>query len=154
MAHTVHIAYVKKYEDYIGLFRKVRDEKAIGEASAAYLCSQRAAREIKARIPAAKILITLRNPIERAFSHYLMDLQLGRITGSFAEELHEDLKRPDKGWSRTRMYIEQGLYFEQVKHFLEVFGRERVRIYFSQDRAANERQSERPLRLPRSRYWS
>jgi len=133
MSHPVHSAYITKFEDYAGLFRKVRNEKAIGEASVAYLGSQRAAYEIKARIPDAKIVIILRDPAERAFSHYLMDRQLGVVLRSFTDELREDLKKPVKGWGRTRMYIEHGLYFEQVKRFLEVFGSERVRIYFSKD---------------------
>ena len=133
MSEVIHIAYVRKYEDYIGLFRKVRDEKAIGEASVAYLCSDRAASEIKARIPDAKIIITLRNPIDRAFSHYQMDLKVGRVVRSFADELQDDLRKPDKGWCRSRMYLEHGLYFESVKRFLDVFGAEQVRIYFSQD---------------------
>jgi hypothetical protein len=133
MSEVVHLAYVKKYEDYVGLFRKVRDEKAIGEASVAYLWSERAAAEIKARIPEAKIIITLRNPIDRAFSHYQMDLKVGRVVRSFADELQDDLRNPDKGWCRSRMYLEHGLYFESVKRFLELFGAERVRIYFSQD---------------------
>jgi len=133
MARPVHSAYVRKLEDYLGLFRKVSSETAIGEASVVYLGSRSAAYEISARIPAAKIIIMLRDPAERAFSHYLMDWHLGIVQGSFAEELGADLRRPDKGWGRTRMYIEQGLYYEQVKRYLDVFGAEQVRVYFSSD---------------------
>jgi hypothetical protein len=137
MSQPVHSAHVTKFEDYQGLFRKVRNEKAIGEASVTYLCSPRAAAEIKARIPEAKIIIMLRDPAERAFSHYLMDRRLGIVARTFAEELHDDLRKTDKAWGRTRMYIELGLYFEQVKRFLELFGPERVRIYLSHDLRAD-----------------
>src|SRR5262245_13886221 len=43
-----------EWDDYLRLFAKVKNEKAIGEASAIYLWSETAARNIHARIPAAK----------------------------------------------------------------------------------------------------
>ena len=75
----------------------------------------------------------LRDPAARAYSHYLMDHQLGIVMRSFADELREDLKTPVKEWGRTRMYLEHGMYFEHVKRYLDLFGAERVRIYFSDD---------------------
>ena len=137
MSKTMHIAQVDAYEDYLALFRKVRSETAIGEASVAYLYSSHAAEEIRKRIPHAKIVIMLRNPADRAFSQYLMDLQTGRVTGSFAKELRAGLKRSEKSWGSTRMYLEPGLYFEQVKRYLQAFGRERVWIGLTEDLRRN-----------------
>src|ERR1700744_4238921 len=55
--------WVSAWEDYLKLFRNVTDEIAIGEATPCYLWSETAARNIAARIPDAKIIINLRNPV-------------------------------------------------------------------------------------------
>src|SRR5262245_16436607 len=59
---------------YQDLFRGSQGSTAVGEASPSYLCDPAAAARIKAAIPDAKIVISLRNPVDRAYSHYLMDL--------------------------------------------------------------------------------
>jgi len=56
--------------EYEFLFDGVTDEIAIGEASTEYLVFEKSAARIKAAIPHAKIIIVLRNPVERAFSAY------------------------------------------------------------------------------------
>ena len=58
---------VLDWNDYLTLFKNVRDETAIGEASVAYLASLIAAPAIRARIPEARIMIILRNPVDRLF---------------------------------------------------------------------------------------
>ena len=58
-------------EKYLRLFHKVRDEKIIGEASVSYLHDLNAPRRIHQRVPDSRIIICLRDPVERGFSHYL-----------------------------------------------------------------------------------
>ena len=59
---------LQEWEDYLRLFQNVNGEKAIGEASVCYLWSRTAAANIFCRIPGAKIIMILRDPVERAFS--------------------------------------------------------------------------------------
>ncbi len=122
------LAYIKNWEDYKKLFKNVIEEKAIGEISNSYLYSSVAANEIKRKIQNPKIIIILRNPVERAFSHYVMDLRMGLIKVNFRKALEDDLNKALKGWGISHLYIELGLYFEQVKRFLDVFPREQVLI--------------------------
>src|SRR5882762_10194104 len=61
---------VVDWEDYVSLFRDVKGEIAIGEASIRYLWSKMAPENIRSRITAAKIIMVLRNPADRAFSEY------------------------------------------------------------------------------------
>ena len=70
--YEVHIDWVTGWMDYLALFRESNGEKAIGEASTGYLYSESAAANIAEKCPKAKIIIVLRDPIERAFSHYKM----------------------------------------------------------------------------------
>jgi len=73
-----HLAYIEEWEDYIQLFREANNENAIGEVCNGYLYSKVTAGNIISKIPNGKIIMILRNPIERAFSHFLMDLRDGR----------------------------------------------------------------------------
>ena len=61
------ITNMKKYLD---LFKNVKNEIIVGEASSPYLTCPHAALEIKKAFPNSKILISIRNPIERSHSAY------------------------------------------------------------------------------------
>lgn len=129
-----HIAHVLQKEDYLSLFRDVRKEKAVGECSTGYLYSEVAAKEIRKAVPHAKIVMVLRNPVERAFSHYLADLRMGTVAaGTFGEALEFDFNRKRKGWGVSSLYVEIGLYYRQVKRYLDVFPEESVKILFFED---------------------
>lgn len=120
---------IETWEDYIRLFRDCEHEKAIGEVCVAYLYFPETAERIHARIPHARIIIILRNPIERAFSNYLHHVRDGIEPLSFEEALAAEEDRKKKGYWWGFRYIEVGFYYEQVKRYIEVFGRERVAIY-------------------------
>jgi Sulfotransferase domain len=122
---------------YLRLFRKAAGYKAIGEASPSYLWEANAPYRIRRAIPDAKIIILLRDPVERAYSHYLMDVREGLQDLPFREALQEDWGRSKKGWSVSQLYVELGLYFEQVRRYLEVFGRERVLVLMFQELASS-----------------
>ena len=72
---------------YLGLFRNVKDEKSIGEASPTYLQDPESPLLIHKVIPNAKIIIILRDPIERAFSYYLPYKMQGIEKKSFHDEV-------------------------------------------------------------------
>lgn len=113
---------------YQELFIGCEAYKAVGEASPSYLCDARAAMRIKSVIPNAKIIISLRNPVQRAYSHYLMEYHDGHESRSFGEALEFDESRPEKGWGVSFQYVELGFYADQVERYLNVFGRENVLV--------------------------
>ncbi len=59
-------------------------------------------------VPNARIIMILRDPIERAFSHYLMNVREKRKTLPFYEILLKDYSRSDKGYFLSHMYVETG----------------------------------------------
>ena len=71
---------------YNSLFSDWIDESIIGEISVSYLFYPNVPERIKIYNDNSKIIIMLRNPIEEAFSHYLMDYRLGLTSNSFEEE--------------------------------------------------------------------
>jgi hypothetical protein len=134
MQKTVHIADVKTWEDYRSLFKNVSAETAIGEGSNSYLFCPSSAELIAQRFPDAKIIIILRNPADRAWSHYLMNQKLGhQVLPDFLEEIAKDRAIQPRGWGITANYFELGLYDEQINRFLAVFPKAQIKILLYED---------------------
>ncbi len=119
--------------EYQNLFRGSEGCKAVGEASPSYLCNPDTPARIRANIDDARIIVSLRNPVERAFSHYLMEFHRGRERLPFPEALTVDDARNPKGWGVSFQYIELSLYASQVNRYLEVFGKDRVLVLMFED---------------------
>jgi hypothetical protein len=132
--------WARKYRDfdaYLGLFDKVVDERAIGDASTTYLPSPESAGRIRERYPDAKIIIMLRNPADRAYSLYSLLCQLGfewitpferALTHEEARCQSEEFKHDNPFWFYAYQYFRSGLYAEQVERYLTAFSAERVKI--------------------------
>lgn len=134
MEQEYHAAFVRDLSQYQRLFKNVRNQKAIGELSTSYLYSQKAAEEIHALIPDCKIIICLRNPIERAYSHYRMNLWTGNSNQfDFLQALKDDYAHEPKVWGNAHLYTEIGMYYQQVQRYLDMFGKDHVKIIFSED---------------------
>jgi Sulfotransferase family len=116
------------WDDYVKLFRNVRTETAIGEASVSYLWSKTAATNIHAKIPHAKVVVVLRDPVSRAFSEYLEILAAGKLRCSFREYIGACLSWKTDKISLWWPILEAGLYYESVKRYLDRFPREKVCI--------------------------
>ena len=114
--------------DYEALFEGVRGESAVGEASPMYLYTPGAAERIRERLPAVKMVIILRDPAERAFSSYLMNVHAGyeRLTLPDAVDQEERRRRENWAWGS---YITEGLYHQHLTCFFDLFDREQIRIF-------------------------
>jgi hypothetical protein len=139
----------ERYQDfntYLGLFAEAGDRKAIGEASVAYLKNPGADERIYTRYPAAKIIIILRNPADRAFSWFTFMCQYGiegssSFEGALAEEQAraEDLEFKSKNWTWYWMtqYFAFGLCGEYVERFARRFPPEQVHFLLFDDLKAD-----------------
>ena len=126
---------IQTIEEYEKLFEGVRDEIAIGENSPIYLRSEAVAENIKRHVPQAKIVILLRNPIQRAYSNYTHQVKTGGETRSFMEVIEDDLKKLEKfGVRKAGGYaLQRGFYSWQVAMYFELFGREQVKTLLFDD---------------------
>ncbi len=120
--------------EYEKLFDDAGAETAIGDASVRYLYFPEACERIAKAAPDARIIIILRNPVDRLYSHYLMmkglyDLEPLGIEGALRKEDH----RVAAGWDWDWHYTRVGMYYEQVRRYLETFGESRVRVYVYED---------------------
>lgn len=120
---------VGSFDEYTKLFEQANGHhKAIGEASVSYLFYPSVPGKIKELIPDAKIIMSLRDPVDRAYSHYFMEHKLGYVHTSIENIISKKSKHRNAHlW--YQQYIELGLYTEQVKRYLDVFGKDNVRIF-------------------------
>jgi len=118
---------IRDKEKYLGLFKEIKDETIIGEASPTYLAEPEAAEEIHSISPNAKILISLRDPVERTYSQYLMHVRDGQWNHSFHEQLKKELNAKIDFKNRN-IGLRWGFYFDDVKKFLNVFGKTQIKI--------------------------
>ena len=124
---------ISDWDDYLKLYRNVTDESAIGEATASYLWSPTAARNIATRIPHARIIINLRNPVDRAFSQYLQMLATGVIRWSFREQIQASLHNKDSRLGTLWPLLEYGRYCEQIQRYFNEFPRAQIQISYYED---------------------
>jgi hypothetical protein len=124
---------VARIEAYQDLFKDVSDEKAIGEASHCYLYEPQAAVRIRQYLPEAKFVAVLRDPVERAYSHFLHMVRNGtEPLTNFGQALREE----EAGAYQNRGfqgYVGRGLYYDQLKRYFDMFGREQVKVYLYED---------------------
>ena len=118
---------------YLQLFKKIKNEKAIGEASTGYLIDPSSAKCIHDKIPDAKIIILLRDPVERAVSDYLMFTKRTKKDLSSHEIFLETFGTKFGLKYDKNPYLGRGLYSSQVKKYLKIFGEENVGIWFFED---------------------
>jgi hypothetical protein len=115
------------------------------EATPAYLFHSHAARRAAAIVPSTRLVAVLRDPVDRAYSHYWHHRRDGKETLSFEEAIDreeerigEDLRRAEADEWHTSMalqtysYLARGRYAEQLERWLRHFPRERLLVLFSE----------------------
>ena len=130
-----HQRRVRTLPEYLSCFTGARHQSRLGEASTAYLGSRTAAKDIKAFSPNSRIIIMLRNPIDVMYAEHSE-----RIFGNmehvldFEAALHSHEPRrwragPFQNQQIIRLpYRELSCFPEQVRRYLDVFGRENVHV--------------------------
>ncbi len=109
-------------------------QKAIGEASIAYLSNEKAPARIKSTLPNVKLIAILREPVSRLYSHYLFMVKAN-------QEAHNvdllKLIETDKKSDSPQRYFERGLYFHYLKNYYEIFDPQNIKIFLFEDFTSN-----------------
>jgi len=114
--HFFDSFYDRGVEWYREQFPHSESAQAVGEATPNYMFSTTALDRIKEILPDVKLVVMLRNPIDRAYSHYWHDKARGKTDGDFGENVKRELNG-DRGLN----YIARGRYSAQIEHILERF---------------------------------
>jgi hypothetical protein len=119
---------------YKALFAGATTEKAIGEASVSSLYYEEAPRNIACAVPEARVVVLLRDPVERAFSNFqYMQASAREPLDSFAAALDEEDDRIRRGWHHIWHYRNLGFYHQQLSRFYEEFAGARIHVILYED---------------------
>lgn len=133
---------VSWYRKHFPLRMNLKRDCIAGEASPLYLFNPLAPARISGLLPDVKLIVLLRDPTERAISHYFHEKRKKRESLPLMEALEreESRMRPviEAGRLRSKDYIHhsyksRGLYLAQIERFLKFFRREQLLIVSSED---------------------
>jgi hypothetical protein len=125
----VHRFPVRSLADYERLFSAAGGSRAVGEASPIYLECPQAAGRIRALLPKARLICSLRHPVDRAYSDYQMYIRRRgkRLDPERDLTAASAWARPDSRW------MQLGRYHEQLKRYLDAFPREQIHVLLFDD---------------------
>lgn len=130
-----HMRPIRDERKYLRLFQGVQDEVAVGEATPSYLRDPESPERIHGVVPHARIIMILRDPIERSYSSYLHHVREGWQSLPFGEVLR----------ARTDLYLERGFYAESVQRYLDLFGSDRVKVLIFEEFVRDTREAVRDV---------
>lgn len=114
--------YQKGYAWYESHFQSVTKEKAVGDISPSYLPLEASAARIHAYDPNIRLIAILRNPIDRAYSHYCMEMRADKVDSNI-----------EIGLTVDSPYVKWGLYHHQISRFTQLFPENRIKVLFFDD---------------------
>ncbi len=135
------------YKQYI---EKVNRQNAItGEATPQYLFHPLAPERVAATLPNIKLIVLLRNPVDRAYSHYNHEKVRGRESLSFEDAINLEKKRLSSELEKILEYknykchiylrfpyLSRGIYMDQLQNWMRFFPREELLIFKYEDLVA------------------
>lgn len=124
---------------YRGQFASVGSARLLGEATADYLARASAMTRIAATLPTARLIASLRNPVDRAWSHYGLVKARGREPRTFGEAIGEEraalaANGPD---APGVFYLSHGFYDVHLERCFGLFDRTQVAVTIFERMAAD-----------------
>ena len=129
------------HDIYFKAFFNYQNQPLIGEATPIYMYWPKIAQRIHRYNPSMKLIFLLRDPIQRAISHYCMELQRSNENLSLA---HAFLAEPFRLWKhrnnhqensslRLHSYLHRGFYRKQIDRFRKLFPSSQILILKNED---------------------
>ncbi|WP_340110474.1 sulfotransferase [Pikeienuella sp. HZG-20] len=119
---------------YQSLFDGAEGYKAVGEISPRYLYFERAPERIAHHAPDARLIAILRHPVDRAYSHFLMNRSRGcEPAETLSEAIDKEAERAVQGWGWDWRYVGAGLYHGQLERYYARFPGERIKVFLYED---------------------
>jgi hypothetical protein len=117
--------------NYEAHFRAHNGAKAVGEKTPSYSYHPLAAKRIAGALPDVKLIWILRNPSERAYSHYWFFVAMGKERLSFDRAIEREKERVTRDY--TMAYRDRSVYSKQVKNYLDYFSRDQMLFLLWED---------------------
>lgn len=136
--HYFDLHYDRGTNWYRSFFPARRESLISLDATPSYMAHPEAPMRARNVLPEAKVIAVLRDPVDRAWSHYRFRRGLGHESRSFAEALDAELAQPEplevRCFERVGEigYIAGGNYAQQLAAWIESFGRSQILILNSE----------------------
>jgi hypothetical protein len=104
--------------------------RVVGEASPSYMYAEKAVPRMASVVPSARLVACLREPVDRAYSHYWHNRRSGRERREFAAAVDHELRQPRE---RQRGYLARGRYVEQLERLVAHYPRESLLVLLTDD---------------------
>lgn len=117
---------------YEAQFSAAGNDQICGEATPIYMFYPHSLARIHAYHPAMKLVAILRQPAERAWSHWRMEMTRGKDTMPFSQAIREGRSRVAQNL-RTFSYVERGYYSQQIRAMLDLFPRAQCHFLLDED---------------------
>jgi len=126
---------IVSYSKYHESFKPKSNHKLLGEATPIYMYWKEAPKRIHEYNPEIKIILILRNPIDRAYSHWNMERMKNADSLSFSDAIRSETQRCEEALPlqhRVYSYIDRGHYLEQLERIWKYFPKNQVLIIKSE----------------------
>lgn len=133
-------------DEYSKHYAGVKDERVVGDISPSYLYYG-VQENIKRELDNVKIVVMLRNPVEKAYSQYMHLVRDQRESLSFREALMAEEKRRLDGWSAIWRYAESSLYSRRLLDYMDCFGKDNVHVIVFEDFVSQPKETLKQLFL-------
>ena len=117
--HFFNNCYDRGYEWYEGNFEQNEKILLTGEMSSSYLYDQSVPERVYKYYPEMKIILSVRNPIDRLISAFRHDIQIGNVVSDGEYSI-------SKGIENNPTYLEYGMYAKYFNEWLNIFPRENI----------------------------
>lgn len=125
MIHFFDINFHLGPDWYHQFFSRRSEHQLLGDTTATYARDANARNRIGQCAPDSKIILSVRNPIDRAVSHYLHERTKGKTNFSFNEWR--------ENYDCFCSWILPGLYAQHLEHFLKLFSQNQVLVLVADD---------------------
>jgi hypothetical protein len=122
--------YDRGHDWYFDQFPRTEGNRLVGEKSNSYLDTPAAAERVKMLLPHAKLIVQLRNPVERAYSDYCMLYRRGEVGSDIRAHLSS------QGNVKNRFLV-GGSYYEQLQQYRERFPESQMLVLLFEDMIAH-----------------
>lgn len=124
----------KTLDEYMALYDVDDRTKAVGEASPDYYYHPHAMRNIQDLTPGAKLVLILRDPMDRAYSAFQMMRRASlEPCHRFEEALHLESQRIEEGWHFSYHYLRQGLYARHIRRIRDICPDSNLLVLFQEE---------------------
>lgn len=117
------------YQNYHDFFKTARPNQSLGEATPIYTFWPNSLARIMKYNKDMKLIICLRNPTERAYSHWRMETSREKEDLSFSQAIRNGRSRiTNENAKRTYTYVERGFYADQIEQAIDFFSAKNIHI--------------------------